>query len=75
MDHLGLVAGLQIPEDRCIIEKGQVDHVLTLLKLGRIDLAHLRALVGELLMAHSYHTLGGRVFNVSRLQKSLTVTW
>ena len=32
MDHLGLVAGLQVPEDGSIIEVGQVDHVLALLK-------------------------------------------
>merc|ERR1719208_64450 len=41
MDHLGLVSGLQIPEDRSVIEEGQVDHVLALLKLRRVDLAHL----------------------------------
>ena len=41
MDHLGLVASLQVPEDRSIIEEGQVDHVLHLLKLRRVDLAHL----------------------------------
>ena len=34
VDHLGLVAGLQIPEDRSVVEEGQVDHVLALLKLG-----------------------------------------
>ena len=37
MDHLGLVAGLQVPEDRGIVEVGQVDHVLALLKLRRVD--------------------------------------
>ena len=44
MDHLALIASLQIPEDRSIIEEGQVDHVLTLLKLGRVDLSNLRRL-------------------------------
>ena len=34
VDHLGLVSGLQIPEDGRVVEEGQVDHVLTLLKLG-----------------------------------------
>ena len=33
VDHLGLVSGLQIPEDGSIVKEGQVDHVLTLLKL------------------------------------------
>merc|ERR1719195_2183612 len=39
MDHLGLVTGLQVPEDGGVVEEGQVDHVLALLKLGRVDLA------------------------------------
>ena len=38
VDHLGLVTSLQVPEDRSIIEEGQVDHVLALLKLWRIYL-------------------------------------
>ena len=33
VDHLGLVSGLQIPEDGRVVEEGQVDHVFTLLKL------------------------------------------
>ena len=37
VDHLRLVAGLQVPEDRGIVEVGQVDHVLALLKLRRVD--------------------------------------
>merc|ERR1719323_1571537 len=49
VDHLSLVSGLQVPEDRSIIEEGQVDHVLNLLKLRRIDFANLSSLVGELL--------------------------
>ena len=32
MDHLGLVAGLQVPEDGGVVEESQVDHVLALLK-------------------------------------------
>ena len=54
MDHLRLVTGLQIPEYRGVIEEGQVDHVLNLLELWRIDLAHLNSLVGELLVTHSH---------------------
>jgi hypothetical protein len=41
MNKLGLVASLQVVEDRCIIEIGQVDHVITFLKLGRVDLTNL----------------------------------
>ncbi len=65
MDHFSLIAGLQIPEDRGIIKESEVNHVLTLLKLGRVDLSNLRALMGELLMAHSNNTLRGWVFKVS----------
>merc|ERR1719270_1242960 len=72
MDHLGLVTGLQIPEDRSIIEEGQVDHVLDLLKLGRIDLADLSSLVGELLVGNGNDALGGRVLKISRFQKTLS---
>ena len=53
MDHLGLVAGLQVPEDGGVVEESQVDHVLALLELGRVDPAHLRLLVGELLVTDS----------------------
>ena len=44
MDHLGLVAGLQVPEDGGVVEEGEVDHVLALLKLGRVDPAHVHCL-------------------------------
>ena len=36
MDHLGLVASLQVPEDRRVVEESQVDHVLALLELGGV---------------------------------------
>ena len=32
VDHLGLVAGLQVPEDGGVVEESQVDHVLALLE-------------------------------------------
>ena len=32
VDHLGLVASLQVPEDRRVVEESQVDHVLALLE-------------------------------------------
>ena len=74
MDHLGLVASLQVPEDGGVIEEGQVDHVLALLELGRVDLAHLGGLVGELLVAHGHHALAGRILQVSGLYQTLPVT-
>ena len=52
MDHLGLVAGLQVPEDGRVVEEGQVDHVLAFLKLGWVDPANLGLLVGELLVSY-----------------------
>jgi hypothetical protein len=42
VDELGLVAALQVVEDRSIIEIGQIDHVITLLKFGRVDLTNFR---------------------------------
>merc|ERR1712037_460191 len=45
VDHLGLVAGLQVPEDGSVVEEGQVDHVLALLKLRRINPADFSLLV------------------------------
>ena len=38
VDQLGLVPGLQVPENGGVVEEGQVGHVFTLLKLGRVDL-------------------------------------
>ena len=74
MDHLGLVASLQVPEDGGVVEEGQVDHVLALLKLGRVDSPHLRGLVGELLVPHSHHALAGGVLHVPRLQQPLSIS-
>jgi hypothetical protein len=42
VDELGLVAALQVVEDRSIIKVGQIHHVITLLKLGRVDLTNFR---------------------------------
>ena len=46
MNQLGLVATLQVVEDRSIIEISQIDHVIALLKLRRVDLANLVGLEG-----------------------------
>jgi len=46
VDQLGLVSGFQIVKDRSIIEKGQVSHVVTFLKLWWIDLSNLLGLEG-----------------------------
>merc|ERR1712061_752867 len=64
MDQLALVAGLQIPEDRSIIEEGQVDHILALLKLGRVDLANLSALEGELLVTNRDDTFASWILKI-----------
>ena len=39
VDKFGLVSRPQIVEDRGLVEVGEVGHVLTLLKLGRVHLA------------------------------------
>ena len=64
MDQLALVAGLQIPEDRSIIEEGQVDHVLALLKLWRVDFANLSTLEGELLVTNRDNTFASWVLEI-----------
>ena len=51
MDHLRGIASLQVPEDGSVVEEGQVDHVLALLKLGRIHSANLTGFQGELLVS------------------------
>ena len=66
VDHFGLVSGLQIPEDRRVVEEGQVDHVFALLKLGRVDPANFGLLVPEkLLVFHCTNSLlAGQYFNI-----------
>ena len=44
VDHLGLVSCLQVPKDRCVVEEGQVDHVLALLKLWGVDTTNVTGL-------------------------------
>ena len=81
MDHLGLVAGLQVPEDGSVVEEGQVDHVLALLKLRRINPADFSLLVDEFLMANCDCQFGGEISVLStdvgnvaaRLKESLPV--
>ena len=38
VNHLGLVANLQVPQNRGIIEIGHVRHIVNTLHLGRVDL-------------------------------------
>jgi hypothetical protein len=75
VDHLSLVASLQVPEDRGIIKKGKVHHVLYLLKFGRVDFANLRTFKRELLMAHRNNTFASRIFKISRLQDTLAIAF
>merc|ERR1711971_737949 len=80
VDQLGLVVGLQVPEDRSVVEVGQVDHVLALLKLGGVDTPDLASLQGELLVRHrnghlhgEVSTLHSEVSDVARLEKTFLV--
>merc|ERR1719210_153000 len=80
VDQLRLVPGLQVPEDGGVVEVSQVDHVLALLELGRVDTADLSSLEGELLGPHSdghldvdVSALHSQVSDVSGLQDTLLV--
>merc|ERR1719486_1636542 len=80
VDQLRLVPGLQVPEHGGVVEVSQVDHVLALLELGRVDTADLSSLEGELLVTHSdghldvdVSALHSQVSDVSGLQDSLFV--
>merc|ERR1719403_543356 len=80
VDQLGLVAGLQVPEDGGVVEVGQVDHVLALLELGRVDTANLASLEGELLVRHGdghldaeVGALHAKLGDVAGLKKTLLV--
>ncbi len=46
VDELADISALEIPQDRRLIQEGEVGHVLTLLKLGWIDLSYLITLEG-----------------------------
>ena len=46
INQLALIARFQVPQDRRLIQVGQVGHVLALLKLGRIDLPNQLRLEG-----------------------------
>merc|ERR1712012_213266 len=80
VDQLGLVAGLQVPEDGSVVEVGQVDHVLALLELGRVDATDLASLEGELLVAdgdgHLHAEVGAlhaQLADLSGLKETLLV--
>jgi hypothetical protein len=40
------VSGLQVVQHGGLVEVGQVGHVLALFELGRVDLLHLRSILG-----------------------------
>ena len=44
VDHFGLVARLEVPQHRRLVQVGQVGHVLALFELGRVHLGDLVAL-------------------------------
>merc|ERR1712213_12124 len=80
VDQLRLVAGLQVPEDGSVVEVGQVDHVLALLELWRVDATDLASLEGELLVAdgdgHLHAEVGAlhaQLADLSRLEETLLV--
>ena len=74
VDHLRLVAGLQVPEDRGVIEEGQVDHVLASLKLGWVDPTHLTLRVNHLLVADAHCQFGRQVGALSSNTGDFTST-
>ena len=49
VDQLVDISDLQIPENRGVIEIGQVGHILAAVELGGVDLTHLVLLVHLLL--------------------------
>ena len=80
MDQFSLITGLQVPEDGGVVEVGQVDHVLALLKLGGVDATNLASLQGELLVTDGDGHLHGEVSalrsecaNLTRLEETLLV--
>ena len=62
VDHLGLVSCLQVPEDRCVIEEGQVDHVLALLKLWGVDTTNVTSLEPA---EYESHPEGSAIFQLT----------
>ena len=49
VDQLVDISDLQIPENRGVIEIGQIGHILAAVELGGVDLTHLVLLVHLLL--------------------------
>lgn len=41
IDQVGLVSGVQVVHHGCLIEMGQLGHIICLVKLSRIDFVHL----------------------------------
>ena len=61
MDHLRGIASLQVPEDGSVVEEGQVDHVLALLKLRRVHPANLFLHMSHLFVANRNGELGREI--------------
>merc|ERR1719480_769664 len=74
MNHLGLVASLQVPEDRSIIEESQVDHVFAFLELWWIHFSNIRCFMRKFLMTHSHDTFGCWILNITRLKQPFAVS-
>ena len=67
VDQLGLVSRPEVMEDRGLVEIGEVGHVLTLLKLGRVDLLDLISLEHLLVVSNGDLDLA----SILRLQHTL----
>ena len=67
VDKFSLVSGLQVVEDRGLVEVSEVGHILTLLELGRVNLLDLFSLEHFLIMTDGH--LG--FTTVLRLQQTL----
>ena len=74
VNHLWLITTFQVPENRSIIEKSQIDHVFAFLKFRRIDFAYLHCFMSKFLVGNPNHTFRGRVFQITTFQKTLPIS-
>jgi len=68
VDELGAETDFQVPEDRGVIQEGQVSHVFAHLKLGRVDLANFGGLEGFLLVSAHDNSLGAIILSKHALE-------